>query len=48
MFFFSQTDPVAWGAGLPDSPIFAFNDKWEDLTVFLVPVRQWSDGTADR
>jgi hypothetical protein len=48
MFFFSQTDPVAWGAGLPDSPIFAFNDKWEDLTVFLVPVRQWSDGTDDR
>src|SRR3974390_478330 len=48
MFFFSQSDPVAWGGGLPDSPIFAFNDKWEDLTVFLVPVRQWSDGTADR
>jgi hypothetical protein len=48
MFFLSQTDPVAWGAGLPGSPIFAFNDKWEDLTVFLVPVRQWSDGTADR
>jgi hypothetical protein len=48
MFFFSKTDPVAWGAGLPGSPIFAFNDKWEDLTVFLVPVRQWSDGTADR
>jgi hypothetical protein len=48
MFFFSKTDPVAWGAGLPGSPIFAFDDKWEDLTVFLVPVRQWSDGTADR
>jgi hypothetical protein len=47
MFFFSQTDPVAWGAGLSGSPIFAFNDKWEDLTVFLVPVRQWSDGTPD-
>ena len=47
MFFFSQTDPVAWGAGLSGSPIFAFNDKWEDLTVFLVPVPQWSDGTAD-
>ena len=48
MFFLSQTDPVAWGAGLPGSPIFAFHDKWEDLTVFLVPVEQWSDGTADR
>jgi len=48
MFFVSQTDPAAWGAGVQGSPIFAFNDKWEGLTVFLVPVRQWSDGTADR
>jgi len=47
MFFFSQTDPAAWGAGLPGSPIFAFNDAWEHLTTFLVPVRQWSDGTPD-
>ena len=48
MFFLSQTAPAAWGAGLPGSPIFAFDDKWEDLTVFLVPVPQWSDGTFDR
>jgi hypothetical protein len=48
MFFVSQTQPAAWGAGLPGSPIFAFNDTWEHMTVFLVPVRQWSDGTADR
>jgi len=48
MFFLSQTDPAAWGASVQGSPIFAFNDKWEGLTVFLVPVRQWSDGTADR
>lgn len=47
MFFFSSADPGAWGAGLPGSPIFAFNDKWEHLTTFLVPVGQWSDGTAD-
>ena len=48
MFFYSQTDPATWGAGQPDSPIFAFNDTWEHLTTFLVPVRQWSDGTDDR
>jgi hypothetical protein len=48
MFFVSQTDPAAWGAGLPGSPIFAFNDTWEHLTTFLVPVRRWSDGTADQ
>jgi hypothetical protein len=48
MFFLSQTDPAAWGAGVQGSPIFALNDKWEGLTIFLLPVRQWSDGTADR
>ena len=48
MFFVSQADPAAWGAGLPGSPIIAFNDTWEHLTIFLVPVLQWSDGTADR
>ena len=26
MFFLSQTEPAAWGAGLAGSPIFAFND----------------------
>jgi hypothetical protein len=47
MFFYSGTDPAVWGAGLPGSPIFAFNDTWEHLTTFLVPLREWSDGTAD-
>ena len=47
MFFVSQADPAAWGAGMPGSPIFAFYDTWEHLTTFLVPVRQWSDGTPD-
>jgi hypothetical protein len=47
MFFFSKTDPAAWGAGLPGSPILAFNGTWERLTTFLVPVQEWSDGTPD-
>ena len=47
MFFVSQANPAAWGAGLPGSPVFAFNDTWEHLTTFLVPVRVWSDGTPD-
>jgi len=47
MFFFSQADAASWGAGLPGSPIYAVNDPWEHLTTFLVPVRKWSDGTAD-
>jgi hypothetical protein len=48
MFFFSQADPAAWGADLAGSPIIAVNDTWERLTTFMVPVREWSDGTADR
>jgi hypothetical protein len=47
MFFFSDTEPAVWGADKEDAPILAFNDKWEHLTTFLVPVKEWSDGTAD-
>jgi hypothetical protein len=47
MFFVSQYDPAAWGAGQQGSPVFAFNENWEHVTTFLVPVRVWSDGTAD-
>jgi len=47
MFFYSKTDPAAWGAGLQGSPILAFNGTWERLTTFLVPVQEWSDGTPD-
>ena len=48
MFFSSRTEPAAWGAGLPGSPILALNDSSEHLTTFLVPVREWSDGTTDQ
>ena len=47
MFFFSDTDPATWGADLPNSPVLSINDKWEHLITFLVPVREWSDGTPD-
>jgi hypothetical protein len=46
MFFLPHTDPSTWGATLPGSPIDAFNDVEEHMTVFLVPVGTWSDGTA--
>jgi hypothetical protein len=45
MFFTPLTDPAAWGAGLPGSPVIAFKGT-EGMTVFLVPVTRWSDGTA--
>src|ERR1700731_1105448 len=45
MFFTPLTDPAAWGAGLPGSPVLAFKGS-EGMTIFLVPVVKWSDGTA--
>jgi hypothetical protein len=47
MFFVPQTDAVTWGADLPGSPILAAKDAEDRLTIFLVPVGKWSDGTAD-
>jgi hypothetical protein len=47
MFFVPETDAVTWGANLPGSPILASKDTPDRLTVFLVPVAKWSDGTAD-
>jgi hypothetical protein len=46
MFFTPLTDPAASGAGLPGSPVLGFKDIPNRLTVFLIPVGQWSDGTA--
>lgn len=46
MFFTPMTEPGAWGGGLPGSPILAFKES-EQLTVFLIPVGRWSDGTPD-
>lgn len=45
MFFAPATDPEAWGADLPGSPLLASSDALERLTVFMLPVAKWSDGT---
>jgi hypothetical protein len=45
-----DTNPAAWGANLPSSPVFGGG---EDLpgggrmpwTIFFVPIPEWSDGT---
>jgi hypothetical protein len=47
MFFVPLTDPAVWGAGLPGSPVLGFKDPQNRLTVFLIPVAKWSDGTMD-
>jgi len=46
MFFVPLTDPAAWGAGLPDSPVLGSREIPDRLTIFLIPVAKWSDGTA--
>jgi hypothetical protein len=46
MFFLPLTDPAAWGAGLPGSPVLGVKDTSNRLTLFLIPVGKWSDGTA--
>jgi hypothetical protein len=45
MFFVANTDAAAWGASLPGSPIIAGHADPEPVTIFLIPVPKWSDGT---
>jgi hypothetical protein len=45
MFFTPETDPKEWGAGLPGSPVLGIEHPEEHLTVFLIPVSRWSEGT---
>ena len=47
MFFVPQADAATWGANLPGSPILASDDPQDRLTIFMIPVAKWSDGTAD-
>ncbi len=46
MFFLPPTDPAAWGAGLSGAPLIGVKDDLGRLTVFLIPVGKWSDGTS--
>jgi hypothetical protein len=45
MFFLPLTEGKAWGADLPGSPIIAAKDPQGRMTIFIVPVEKWSDGT---
>jgi hypothetical protein len=47
MFFLPSTTPADWGANLQGSPVFALQSAFEPVTIFLSPVRRWSDGTID-
>jgi len=37
----------AWGANLKGSPILATDDASDRLTIIMIPVAHWSDGTPD-
>jgi hypothetical protein len=45
MFFAPLTDAAAWGANLPGSPLIGSKVPEDRLTIFLIPVAKWSDGT---
>lgn len=49
MFHVPKTDNASWGANVVCSPVVE-NDEFRDVpepeTIFMVPVGQWSDGTA--
>ncbi len=46
MFFTPLVDPAAWGAGVPGSPLIASPDPEDRLTIFMVTLPKWSDGSA--
>ncbi|HVC47862.1 MAG TPA: hypothetical protein VND90_11495 [Terracidiphilus sp.] len=45
MFFVSGKVAATWGANLPGSPVIAASDPEERVTIFMVWVSHWSDGT---
>jgi hypothetical protein len=47
MFFLPLADSSSWGADSPGSPVMEVKDSLDRLTVFMIPVGHWSDGTAD-
>lgn len=48
MFWFPQSEHMAWGADLPDSPIDVHQYSPQPITEFTISVGKWSDGTIVR
>jgi hypothetical protein len=49
MFYFPRSAGATWGADLPGAPPMLnpqFQDSPEALSVIMVPVTHWSDGTS--
>jgi hypothetical protein len=47
MFWAERTKPESWGAATPGSPIIGKEEIPGRLTIFIIPVGKWSDGTSD-
>ena len=45
MVFVAGDAAKSWGADLPGSPVMAADDPEERVTIFMVWVGNWSDGT---
>ena len=45
MFFVAGEASKSWGGNLPGSPVIAADDAEERVTIFMVWVGKWSDGT---
>ncbi|MGB8031209.1 MAG: hypothetical protein WCF30_16280 [Terracidiphilus sp.] len=45
MFFVAGDAAKSWGADLPGSPVISANDPEERVTILMVWVAKWSDGT---
>ena len=47
MFFVPLAEAQTWGANLAGSPMLATEVPLERMTIFMIPVAKWSDGTLD-
>lgn len=46
MFFVPRDTAKSWGADLPGSPVLSTDDPEERVSILMVPVGTWSDGTS--
>lgn len=47
MFYVPLAMSKSWAANLAGSPVLSGDDVSDRLTIFMIPVARWSDGTVD-
>jgi hypothetical protein len=47
MFFVARANDTTWGANLGGSPVMSTIHETDPITTFIVPIRNWSDGSPD-